>query len=49
MDECQMAFDCLKAKLVHAIELTPFDPMFPILLRMVASDYGLGAELILIK
>ncbi|MCP4338026.1 MAG: hypothetical protein GY799_03880, partial [Desulfobulbaceae bacterium] len=48
-DKCQTAFDCLKAKLVNAIELTPFDPTFPILLRTDTSDYGLGAELILIK
>ncbi|MCP4341705.1 MAG: hypothetical protein GY799_23190 [Desulfobulbaceae bacterium] len=32
IDNCQTAFDCLKAKIVHAIELTPFDPTFPILL-----------------
>ncbi|MCP4336259.1 MAG: hypothetical protein GY679_00190, partial [Mycoplasma sp.] len=47
--ECQTAFDVLKAKIVNAIELMPFDPTFLILLRTDASDYGLGAELILIK
>ncbi len=47
--ECQDAFNILKAKIVNATELTPFDPTFPILLQMDASDYGLGAELLLIK
>ncbi|MCP4338307.1 MAG: hypothetical protein GY799_05330, partial [Desulfobulbaceae bacterium] len=48
-EECQSAFDVLKAKIINAIELTPFDPTFPILLGTDASDYGLGAELLLIK
>ncbi|MCP4364136.1 MAG: hypothetical protein GY800_02430, partial [Planctomycetes bacterium] len=48
-DDCQTAFDCLKAKIVNAIELMPFDPTFPNLLRTDASDYGLRAELLLIK
>ncbi|MCP4337402.1 MAG: DDE-type integrase/transposase/recombinase [Desulfobulbaceae bacterium] len=47
--DCQSAFKVLKAKIVNAIELTLFDPTFPILLRTDASDYGLGAELLLIK
>ncbi len=48
-DECQTTFDVLKLKIINAIELMPFDPTFPILLWMDASDYGLGAELLLIK
>ncbi|MCP4344763.1 MAG: hypothetical protein GY795_04460 [Desulfobacterales bacterium] len=32
MDDCQSAFDVLKAKIIHAIELMPFDQTFPILL-----------------
>ncbi|MCP4341268.1 MAG: hypothetical protein GY799_20885, partial [Desulfobulbaceae bacterium] len=48
-EDCQSAFEVLKAKIVNAIELTPFDPTFLILLRTDASDYGLGAELLLIK
>ncbi len=49
MRECQDAFDILKAKIINAIELMPFDLTFPILLRTDVSDYGLRAELLLIK
>ncbi len=48
-EDCQNAFTVLKAKIANAVELTPFDLTFPILLRTDTSDYGLGAELLLIK
>ncbi len=46
---CQDAFDVLKAKIINAIEFTPFDPTYLILLQTAASDYRLGAELLLVK
>jgi transposase InsO family protein len=48
-DDCEAAFECLKTKMSHAIDLTPFDPSYPIVLRTDASDVGLGAYLLLIK
>ncbi len=42
--DCQDAFEVLKAKIVNAIELTPFDLTFPILLQMDASDYGMSCH-----
>ncbi len=44
-EDCESAFQILKAKIINAAVLTPFDPTHPILLRTDASDYSLGAAL----